>query len=302
MGRMYSRWYQGQLIVYPGIEGPGEEWFVDSTSGADTNTGKDWENALATLDAAVNKCTASNGDTIYVAPFHTEALAADSAVDVDLAGISIVGVRRGREMPTLNYTDPDGDLKLAAANCSIRNIRFTGGVDIGTGCIEVAGADCAIIDCEFRDVTGQATDVVMILTTADRCLIDGYRHIGAAAGGGDSAISIDGADDVEIRNFEIYGNFAVGAIDFRTTASARAKIHGGSIWTENVADIAIVDTITASTGVMGPNLLLTLQDDAANITNAITGATFYVMDVGVHVVNAVAEKSMAINWTASTHA
>ena len=110
MPRMYSRWDAGQLIIYPGSSGPGDEWFVDSTNGLAANTGKDWENALATIDQAVNKCTASNGDVIFVAPFHAENLAADSAVDIDVAGVTVVGVRMGRQMPTLDVT-------AAAGNC-----------------------------------------------------------------------------------------------------------------------------------------------------------------------------------------
>ena len=60
-----------------------------------------------------------------------------------------------------------------------------------------------------------------------------------------------------------------------------------------------MDTITGTTGVIGPNVQMVLQDDASNITEAITGATFYVIDDGVHVVNAANQKSLAIDWTAS---
>jgi hypothetical protein len=288
-------------VVYPGDAGPGTEFFVDATNGLDTNSGVDWENALATIDAAVNKCTASSGDKIIVAPFHTESLAADSAIDVDLAGVTIIGVRFGRHMPTLNATAIAGDCKLAAANCTIQNIRFTGGVDATTGCLEVSGADCAVIDCEFRDVTGQATDALITVDGADRLLIDGWQHFGAAAAGGNSAIALDGSDDCEIRNCYIYGNFAVGAIDLRTTLSARVNIHDCKIWTANSADIAIVDTITSSTGFVGPNLFIMLADNAANITTAVTGATFQMIDP-VYVCNLVNEKAMLSNWTASTHA
>jgi len=69
----------------------------------------------------------------------------------------------------------------------------------------------------------------------------------------------------------------------------------------NEADIAIVDTITTSTGWIGPNLYIMLQDNAANITTAVTGATFHMMDP-VYICNLVNEKAMLSNWTASTHA
>jgi len=299
MGNMYSRWYAGSLVIYPGDSGPGTEFFVDSTNGLDTNTGLDWINALATIDAANDKCTASNGDKIIVAPFHTEDLAADSAIDLDTEGVTVVGVNFGRQMPTLNATATAGDCKLAAANVTVSGIRFTGGIDATTGIVEVSGADCALIGCEYRDVTGQATDVITTVDGSDRLLIDGFTCFGAAGAGGNSAIAVDGSDDIIIRNCYIHGNFAVGAIDFRTTLSARMNVHDCKIWTTNAADIAIVDTITGSTGFIGPNIQAMLADDAANITEAITAATCQMVDP-IYIVNLAGQKALLTNIAASS--
>lgn len=298
-GRFYSRWLNGNMVFYPGSVGPGNEYFVDATNGSATNTGESWEQALITIDAAVDLCTASNGDVIYVAPFHTETLAADSAIDIDLAGVSVIGVRIGRQMPTLSVTAAAGDCKLAAANCMIQNLRFTGDVDAGTGCIEVSAADCAVIDCEYRDVTGQATDI-LVTNGATRLLVDGFVVHGAAGDGGDSAIMLDECDFAEIRNCRLIGNFDAGAIECRTTACDDIWVHDCVIKTFGSEDLAVADTITASTGIIGPNMFIQLADNAANITEAVTGVTFVIMDVGVHVVNLAGEKSLAINWTAST--
>jgi len=299
-GSVASRWLQGHLFFYPG-DVPGTCFYVDSNSGAAANDGLTWDTALNTIDAAVNKCTASAGDAIYVHPSHTETLAADSAIDIDVAGVTVYGIRIGNLMPTLSVTAVAGDCKLAAAGVSIHNLSFTGDIDATTGCIEVSGADCAVVNCQYRDVTGQATDVLITVDGADRLLIDGFKSIGAAAAGANSAIAVDGSDDIVIRNFNLYGNFAVGGIDFRTTASNRVHVHSGLIWTENAADIAIVDTITGSSGTIGPDIEIMLQDNAANITTAVTGATFQLFDP-VYVCNLVNEKGMLINWTASTHA
>ena len=301
MSRMYSRWLSGNMVLYPGDAGPGNEYFVDDTNGDSENTGLSWDQALVTIDAAVNLCTANNGDRIYVAPFHTETLAADSAIDIDVAGVSVVGVLQGRQMPTLSVTATAGDCKLAADNVMIQNIRFTGDIDATTGCIEVTGDDCAVIDCEYRDVTGQATDV-LVTDNALRLLVDGFRVIGAAGDGGDTAIMLDECDNAVIRNCDFIGNFDLGAIECRTTASDDIRIYNCTVKTSGSEDLAILDTITGSTGIIGPDVFIQLKDNAANITEAITGATFVVMDVGVHVVNLAGEKSIAINWTASTDA
>lgn len=307
MPRAYFRHSAGQTIFYPGNTGPGDEWFVDSTNGLSTNTGKDWENALATIDQGINKCTASNGDTVYVAPFHAETITADSGVDIDLAGVQVVGVTRGREMPTITFdTAVTADFKLAAANVSIQNLRFLSGINALTGPIEVSAADCAIINCEFRETsTYETVDAIVTTAAAERLLIDGYRHIGALTDGANSAIAIvGGIEGLIIRNCHIMGTFAVGNIDFRTVKSTEVWIHDCYLWNNDDTVIGsggvpcIMDTITASTGTIGPNIQCVLGTDEANVTEAVTGATFHVVDP-VYVVNAVNQKAVAIDWSAS---
>jgi hypothetical protein len=280
---------------------PGDIWFVDSGIGVDgAGYGQSPDTPVATLDYAVGLCTANNGDVIYVMPGHAETIIGDSGVDIDVAGVKVIGLGWGASRPTFNFTTAvAADFKLAAASVVVENILFLGGIDALTGPIEISGADCQLLNCEYRDVTGEATDIIVTVNNADRLLIDGLRVIGAAGDGGDSAIMLDGCDDAVIRNFDIYGNFDHGAIECRTTASARIKIYSGTIWTEGAEDLAIKDVITGSTGTIGPDLNLVLQDNAANITEAITGATFQLVGP-IWVVNAVAEQSMQINWTVST--
>ena len=283
------------------VYGPGNVWFVNSNGGSVNNTGADWENALASINDAIAKCDADAGDIIVVAPNHSEDVATDGAITLDVAGVTIFGIRRGREMPTINATAIAGSLKVTAARCTIANLRFTGNADATTGILQIAAADCAVLNCEYRDVTGQATDVLMLNTDADRCLIDGWRHIGDSAAGTNASVAIVGTDAVEIRNSYFYGNFAVGAIDFRTTLSTQVNIHDCTFWTENAADIAIVDTVTGSTGTIGPNLYIRLEEDEANITEAITGATFHFFDP-IWVVNANNERGLQIDKAISADA
>ena len=295
----------GVFTVNDLVEHPGNIFFVDSgetVNGADSaGFGRSPDSPFLTLDYAIAYCTANNGDVIYCMPGHAENLAADSAVDVDVIGVKIVGLGFGASRPTFTATAIAGDFKLAAASGYIENLLFLSGVDATTGLLEITGADCTVKNCEFRDSVDQATDMLITVNNSDRLLIDSCTFIMAAAGGANSAIALVGSDDAEIRDCEIYGNFAVGAIDLRTTASARVDIHDCQIWTANAADIAIVDTITASTGFVGPNLRIMLADNAANITTAVTGATFQMMDP-VYICNLAGEKAMLSNWTASTHA
>ena len=294
----------GVFSIQDMLEHPGDIWFVDSgcaTGGDTVGHGKNPDEAFATLDYAVGRCTSNNGDVILVMPGHAENLAADSDVDVDVAGLKILGLGWGGSRPTFTATAIAGDFKLASSCNWIENLLFIGGVDATTGILEISGSDNTVRNIEYRDSVGQATDILITVDGADRLHIDGFRVIGAAGAGGNSAIALDGSDDAIIENWDIYGNFAVGAIDFRTTASARVHVHSGKGWTANAADIIIVDTVTGSTGFIGPDIVCMLNDNAANITTAVTGATFQLMDP-VYVCNLVNEKGMLINWTASTHA
>lgn len=257
---------------------------------------------FASIDFAVGNCVANRGDIILVRPGHTETVTAAGGLDLDVAGIAVIGLGSGSNRATVNFTTAVGaDMDVDAANITVVNLLFTGGIDALTGPIDVNAADFRLIDCEYRDVTGQATDVIVADANADRLLIDGYFHNGAAAAGGASAIALIGMDNPVIRNFRIVGNFSVGAIDIRTTAAVDVDIYNGYIWTKNAADIAIVDTITASTGKIGPDLNIMLTDNAANITESITAATCHQFGP-IMVCNLAGEQAMAINTTASTDA
>ena len=283
------------------VSHPGNVFWVDSGAGSNGNKGT-FDRPFSTIDYAVGRCTADNGDIIFVKPGHTETVIAAGGLDLDVAGIAVIGLGTGSLRPTVNFTTATtADMDVDAANISVYNILFTGGIDALAGPIDVNAADFALVNCEWRDVTGQATDVILADANADRLLIDGHLHRGAAAAGGASAIALTGMDNPTIRNFRIVGNFSVGAIDIRTTAAVDVAIHDGYVWTKNAADIAVVDTVTASTGRIGPNLNIMLTDNAANITEAVTGATFHLFDP-IYVCNLAGEKAMLINTTASTDA
>jgi hypothetical protein len=289
---------------------PGEVFFVNSTavkrkgvsSGSDSTGAGTYNRPFATIDYAIGRCTASRGDIIMVMPGHTETVAAASGIDLDVAGVAIFGMGTGSLRPTINFTATASTLTMAAANCSISNLLLTGGVDAVVSPIVVSAADNVIENCEIRDVTGQMTDGILTTAGATRLKILSHKHDGATAAGTNSAIAIVGGDGIEITIDRMDGNFAVGGIDIRTTATTDLFVHDVKYFrTRNAADIFLVDTITASTGQVGPDVFIRLPTDAQNITEAVTGATLVIQDP-VYVVNAANEKGMLINWTATTDA
>lgn len=262
-----------------------------------------YQRPYSTIDAAVGACTASKGDIIMVKAGHTETITAAAGCELDVAGISVIGLGNKRNRPVVNFTTAtSASFKISAANVYVENIRFTGNIDALTNPIHVTAADFTMTDWTWTDVTGQCTDCVLTTAAADRMELSNFEYEGDTASGTNAAIAIVGGDGIKIHDFIMDGNFAVGGIDIRTTATTDLKVWNCiSFRTRNAADIFIVDTITASTGQIGPNLYLRLNDNAANITEAITGAAF-VQHLPISVVNLAGELGMPINTTASTDA
>lgn len=283
----------------------GSYWFVHSVTGSNGNSGKTPERPFSTIDYAVGRCTADKGDVIVVMPGHVETITASGGLTFDVAGVTVIGLGTGSKRPQVDFTTATtADMDITASNVTIENILFTGGFDALAGAIDIAAADCTLRNIETRDVTGQATDFIITTDACDRLKISGWKHLGAAAAGADTAISLVGGDDWVIEDFDIYGNFAVAAIENVTTAANRVRIGGGSrtsyIWTENAADVAIT-MVSTSTGSIGPNICAMLQDNAANITEAFVGAACQFFQP-IAIVNLAGESSMQTNITASTDA
>jgi len=282
----------------------GDIYWVDSGAGSNSNDGTH-NRPFSTLDYAVGRTKADNADIIMVKAGHTETVTAAAGLALDVAGITIIGLGNGSNRPTVNFTTAVGaDMDVDAANITISNFLFTGGIDALTGIIDVNAADFSMINCETRDVTGQMTDCIVADANADRMLIDGWVHRGAAAAGGASALQLVGGDDTMIRNFWIDGNFDTAAIENVTTAAVNLTINGGAngsyIRTRNAADVALT-AVATTTGNVGPNIYARLQDDAANITEAFVGADMQFFQP-IAIANADGQVGMNTNIAASTDA
>jgi hypothetical protein len=300
----------------PGLT-TGQVYYVSNTvvapggiGGSDGNDGKSPLTPFSTLDYAVSQCVANRGDIIYVMPGHAETVTA-SDIGIDVAGVSVIGLGNGATRPTFNLNATGSTIAMSAADCRLDNVLLTGGVDAIVAVITVSAADCKIVNVEYRDVTGQCTDGILTTAAANRLEISGLRWDGATAAGTNAAIALVGGDRIHIHDCRFDGNFAVGVIDVRTTATTDLEVHDCAARTQNAADIFLIDTITASTGMIGPRIQIRVNDNAANITEAITGATFVLFGGGasgltsgsaILVVNLAGEIAMPINTTQSTDA
>jgi hypothetical protein len=292
----------------------GNKWFVSSThtNKADTvDNGISPVRPFATIDYAIGRCTANNGDIIYVLPDHAETISAAGGITCDVAGVSIIGLGVGTDRPAINFTATGSTLPVSAANVTLYNLLFTGGVDAITTMLPVTAANCNIINCEARDVTGNALVFASFSAAADYPLIDGFTYLGSLTLGSgvgitNSVLVFTGCDRPIVRNSTIITRANISLIECRTTAVIRLDVHDCRLFNldndaAGTAGVCVEDVATASTGTIGPNVYCIQGANAANVTEAITGATFHIMP-DVYVGNAVNEKAILINWTESTDA
>lgn len=282
---------------------PAQCFWVDSNAGRNSGAGT-LERPFATIDYAIGRCRANKGDIIMVKAGHVETITAAAGIACDVAGISIIGHGNGSDRPTINFTTSTAaTMTISAANILLQNLLFIGGVDALVSPIVVSAADVTMIGCETRDTAGtaQATDWILTTAAANRFSLLRHRHDGDPAAGANTFLAIVGGDGIVVDGLRLDGNFAIGGISVRTTATTDLEVRNVMFRTRNAADIFLVDTITGSTGMIGPGLYLRLNDNAANITEAITGATWVLFD-DIFVVNLAGEKAMLINTTASTDA
>ena len=214
--------------------GPGRIFYVDSgTPGA--GDGRSWGTAVATLDAGVNLCTVSaRGDTIYVAAGHTETVASDFA-DLDVAGITVIGLGEGKSRPYFDYTTGTGSsMIINADNVTVRNLHFHANItDIAVAIeVQTTSEDVIIEDCLFT-MESEGTDDFLICidhaATNNGAVVRNCEfRLGASAA--TSAIHFLKADYAEISGNEISGDFSDACIHNETTASNHILIRDNQLF------------------------------------------------------------------------
>lgn len=167
--------------------------YVYSGTGVDSGTrlGESWDEPFATLDYAIGRCTASQGDVIIVRPGHAETT---TAVALDVAGIRVFGLGRGRNKPTFTATTAATDLfNVTAANVSLSNLRLVGAASGCTALLDLAAADFEGVNLRFEHGAAPVM-AVTVGTGASRFRLVDCEWYGTAAGP-DCCIDIETGDE-----------------------------------------------------------------------------------------------------------
>ena len=218
----------GMFIVVDESQIQGEIFFVDSnaTYGADAaGYGQNPDKPFKTLDYAVGQCTANKGDTIYLMPGHAENLITATSVNLDIAGIRVIGLGNGGLIPTFSMTAAAGSITIAAANILLRHIKpvsnFTSGVTSGLT-IAAAGDALTLDDIVMRETSNDKEFLtwVSVATTVDDLTIQNCDLRGIVGGSDVNPIIFAGTStNCLIKNNFIYGDFSGNVIDHLTGAA-----------------------------------------------------------------------------------
>ena len=262
----------------------GSVFHVSSThaQASDTNPGTDPDTPMATLDAAVARCTANKGDIIILYPAHVESIG-NAQIDLDVAGISVIGLGRGPDRPRIDYDHANASLDIGASGIAVKNIQLRPsvtavliGIDIETTVTDTLLEAIECIPGEAGDGTDEFVTAIELKVGCTRTEIVNFKYSHhASVAGAEQAIHINGISDrVYIGGIwiEISGAAAVAGILF-TGVSTRSLVEEGVITTDaepgiqgngantgtirNVtifANLATIDAATVQTGMAHDNV------------------------------------------------
>ena len=232
----------------------GNVWWVGSVkgdswnAGVDTDGGGTKDNPFKTIDYAIGKCTANNGDVIYVLPQHAETISAAAGIAADVACISIIGLGNGTIRPIITFSATASTFTVTAANVAIENMQFQNAIDSLVSGISITAAGCSIKGCEFSQPTSTNDALIWILTTAaaDDLTIQG-NIFRASHAGPTEAIRLVGTDRANILDNYLIGSWSTAAINAITTACLEILIARNTI-SNSVTDKLAIDLVAACTG------------------------------------------------------
>ncbi len=241
----------------------GNVFFVDSghASASDNSSSGMKRKPFATLDYAIGRCTASNDDLIVLLAGHAENITAADAIDADVAGITILGVGNGSNMPTITHTVAAGEVTIGAANVTIENVRFNASVTATLKGINVEDGVhyTTIKNCVFgvdAETTDEFNATIYFENDNTGAVIEG-NVIDMGIAGAVAGVHADAdTDRLTIRNNVIRGDYSTANIVGDTTLSTNILIENNLLENGiggNLNAQPVIELLTATTGTIRNN-------------------------------------------------
>lgn len=260
------------LLPTPGNVITGNVYFVHSTNGSNSNNDGSEASPFASIDYAVGKCTANNGDVIYAMPGHNESVTAAGGLDLDVVGITVVFLGEGTDRAKVTFgTSASADMDIDAANVTLINPKFVAAIDALTGPIDVNASDFKIVNGEYHDAASKnTTDCIVATSAAIRLKIHGWKFYRSDEAGTEkeSNIQLNGVDDAELFDIDICGAFNAGNIECVTDEWLNMRMK----------NVTLVNTDTdPSPCIVGD---ANMTGVAENVKCRVASGTTYVSNVG----------------------
>lgn len=257
---------------------------------------------FTTIAKALTLCTADRGDIIFVKPGHSEAIST-ADIDINVAGVTIIGLGTGTNRPTITYTGTTDTttFDISADNVKVFNFLFTSTDNTGVDdAVIINGTDCELAFCEFRSDSDDFFDAMLTIGKVDadsnRAWVHDNKFITTAGVGVNRGISFEGdMEDVVIEDNWMDGDFADSGIEIPTAGDAQVnlKVRRNYVRNRQTGDHAIqIAAITSGSfehnTLVGDTLTAIISqvanavyvDNKGSLANAATtgpvGGSFYV--------------------------
>ncbi|GAH39488.1 unnamed protein product, partial [marine sediment metagenome] len=223
-------------------------------------------------------------DVIYAMPGHVETVDGAGVLDLDVAGISVIGLGSGGIQAVINMTADDATVDIGAANVTVEDMHFVMTSDDVAIVIDVQADDFTLRKCRFSQSAVDNAGTICVqdaaATASDRITIEDCHaimydatntHFVNFAGTGDGHI---------IRNNVLigdWGTITIGGAGVVTLASVTNNYIYSAAST-NDSGINLADT---ATGFVAANRIgITSGDNTTDGVNAIACNSFenYVTD------------------------
>ena len=269
----------GELPLTPAYSGQ-VFWVNNSTvlggaqrkGGSNGNPGT-FVKPFGTIDFAIGQCTANRGDIIYVMENHVEDIAAAAGIDLDVDGVTIVGLGSGDTQAKITFSVTTSTFEVNADNVTISGLWLEATVTgVLKGIDVVNGADDFNISNNRFSAETLGTDEfidAIFVTTSDRgTIVDNTFDMDEA--GADSAIHFSGIClGADMKGNVIKGDYAVACVESVGTAQEQLHFDNETYINGVHANLNTLATVVLLTGTTG-----TMQNcnHYTNVTGAVTAA------------------------------
>lgn len=229
------------------------------------------------------------GDTLLLAPGHTETISSSTALTISVSGLYIRAVGNGNARATITLdTATTATINVTAANVTFDNVIFIANFAAIASLFTLTTAkDFQLTNCEFRDTTSVLNFVALVTTStttaaADGLLFNNCRRIGPGATSNTTIVSMLGTNDrLIIRNCYFAHNATTQAglmIIATGKIATNVDINGNVINLVGASGattgIIITTDGTTNSGIIRANLIQSLDATTEILVTASSGFIF----------------------------